>query len=143
MDGEASGERGLLQRIDPPSLGRIGSTVDADDVFTALQQGVQHALAECLLPMDDDAHDVSPPRTRRAMQRIGALTHAPVAPRSPLTSFVSELAPGCRVPSNQATHRAGLSHRFADDLGCWHRALHSYAPAEARSAKQERFAQNY
>ena len=62
MDGEATGERGLLQRIDPPPLRGVGSTVDADDVLSAFQQSIEHALAECLLPVDDDTHDVSPPR---------------------------------------------------------------------------------
>src|SRR6266508_4480326 len=38
IDREATGERGLLQGIDSPSsLGRLRGTIDADDVFPALQ----------------------------------------------------------------------------------------------------------
>src|SRR5207247_11163419 len=46
----------------PPPLRRIGRPVDADHAFPALQQGLEHALAERLLSMNDDAHGVIPPR---------------------------------------------------------------------------------
>jgi len=53
-------ERGFLQRIDAAALSRVRRTVDADDVLTAFEKRFQHALAECLLSVDNDAHDVSP-----------------------------------------------------------------------------------
>src|SRR5262245_7306203 len=58
MDRQAAGQRRLLQRIDPSALRRIGGAVDSDDVFATLEERFQHALTECLLPVDDDAHDV-------------------------------------------------------------------------------------
>ena len=61
IDGEVMGERGLLEWIDSRCpLGWVGGTLDGDDVVTALQQRFEHAFPECLLPMDNDAHVVTP-----------------------------------------------------------------------------------
>src|SRR5262245_17515883 len=71
MDRQTAREGRFLQRIDPPALRRIGGAVDADDVFPAPEERFQHALAECLLPVDDDAHDVLSRGPRSALDHGG------------------------------------------------------------------------
>jgi hypothetical protein len=47
------------QRVDTPAaLRRLRRAVDGDYVLSPLEQRLQHALAERLLPMNDDPHDV-------------------------------------------------------------------------------------
>src|SRR5262245_28436115 len=68
INGKIPGEGGLLQGIDATApLGRLGGTVDGDHVLFALQQGLQHALAERLLPVHHDTHDH--PSERRVMSQ--------------------------------------------------------------------------
>ena len=51
------GEGSLLDGIHPLALVRLA--VDADDILSARDQGIEHGLAECLLAIDDDSHDSS------------------------------------------------------------------------------------
>ncbi len=56
---QLQGERGLFHRVGLlPFL--VGRHIDADDVLAALDERLEHRLAECLLPMNDDAHCASP-----------------------------------------------------------------------------------
>ena len=55
VDRQPGGERGLLQRIG--LLARLlRRHIDADDVLAALEQRLEHRLAEGLLAVNDDAH---------------------------------------------------------------------------------------
>ena len=55
MDRKARGERRLLQRVDLLAF-LLGRRIDGDDVLAALDQRLEHRLAEGLLAVNHDPH---------------------------------------------------------------------------------------
>ncbi len=111
MHGQVPRERRLLQRIDPPAaLGRLGRAVDGDHVLPALQQRLQHAPAERLLPVDHDAHVCFLPTASIAQAGASARAAGSIASsaRTAAASFDSRIvASEARQQRGQAQSASG------------------------------------
>ena len=90
-DRQLRGERGFLQRV---GLGAflLRRDIDADDVLAALDQRLQHGLAEGLLAVNHDTHVIS--QLARARERIQYPSRSPLL-ASRLTATPPPPWPAC------------------------------------------------
>ena len=67
IDRQLRRDRGFLQRV---GLGALffRRDIDADDILAALDQRLQHGLAEGLLAVNHDTHTISPKLRRHARE---------------------------------------------------------------------------